>query len=483
MKTFDAIAVGSGIAGLNFALNAAQQKQKVLIITKKQAANCGTNFAQGGVAAVLSDIDDYKKHIEDTLTAGCFHNNKKAVEYMVKNGPRAIYKLVEMGVAFAAKDGKLQLTREGGHSERRIVFVADFTGEAIEKALIENCRKNPFITFYENTFVADLLVKNKTCYGVQIARGGKYENIYAKVTALATGGIGQLYANTTNPAISTGDGIAMALRAGCKLKDLEFVQFHPTALNIKGKPRFLISEAVRGEGAYLVNNKGERFMLKVHKLAELAPRDIVSRAIFNEEKSGPVFLDLRHKNEKFLRIRFPKIFAKLLSYNISMAKDLIPVSPAAHYLCGGVKVDLHGRTNVKNLYVFGETAYTGVHGANRLASNSLLEALVFSNNAPDISKIKKEKIPVFATPKIAKLTAKEKLELNRIKKILKQIMWDCVGIVRTIESLKQASVILRQAQDDVHDTETLNMLQTGLLIIQAAQKRQKSLGCHYIIER
>src|SRR3989338_6018453 len=323
MKTFDTIVIGSGISGLNFALRAADRGDCVLVITKKKIAESSTNYAQGGIAAVLSKLDNFNKHVEDTLVAGAHHNNVRAVRYMVKHGPAAIARLIKLGVPFATEGGEvpgigeqLLLTKEGGHHERRIAFVSDYTGNAIETALVKNERNHKNITLYEHTFAYDLLVKNKTCYGVQALRKKCFENIFGTTTVLATGGIGRLYATTTNPSISTGDGLGMAARADCAFRDLEFVQFHPTALKFKNKQAFLISEAVRGEGAFLRNSKGERFMQKVHPMAELAPRDIVARAIFAEEQHCQVYPDLRHKSDDYLATRFPQIYQKLKSYGI-----------------------------------------------------------------------------------------------------------------------------------------------------------------------
>lgn len=485
MKHFDVIVIGSGISGLNFSLRAAEHGKRVLVMTKKRAAETGTNFAQGGIASVLSKVDNFKTHVKDTLVAGCFHNNKRAVNYVVRHGPEAIARLVELGVPFATHHGELLLTREGGHSERRIAFVSDYTGQAIERVLVSKVRKNPHITLLEHTFAVDLLVKNKACYGVQILRGKKFENIFADMTVLATGGIGQLFAHTTNPSISTGDGLAMAARAGCQFRDLEFVQFHPTAFARKGKCSFLISEAVRGEGAYLRNFKGERFMKKIHKLAELAPRDIVSRAIFEEEKSGPVFLDIRHKNKKEIETRFPQIYKKLKSYDLDMAHDLIPISPAAHYLCGGIRVNLRGETGIKNLYAFGEVTGTGVHGANRLASNSLLEALVFSDRILRATKSRRSQRVSF--PKLAwkVLMAREEKFCTAIRKTLQKTMWECVGIVRDKKLLKQTLHTLasleKQTPKKAHQEalELNNMISAATLITKAALARRKSLGCHF----
>lgn len=487
LSSFDIIVIGSGISGLNFALRAAEKGLKVLVATKKKVAQASTNFAQGGIAAVLTKTDNFKKHVQDTLIAGYFHNNKKAVSYMVKNGPKAIARLIELGVPFANLRGKLLLTHEGGHSRRRIAFVSDYTGEAIEKVLVAKAKKHPNIVLQEHAFAVDLIVKNRVCAGVKILRGGRLYNIYAGATVLATGGAGQIYSHTTNPAISTADGIAMAARAGCRCEDLEFVQFHPTALNLKGKPKFLISEAVRGEGARLRNSKSERFMPAVHPMAELAPRDIVARAIYEQEKNGPVYLDLRHKNPNFIKTRFPQIYQKLKQYGIDMAKDLIPVSPAAHYFCGGIKVNLRGQTGIKNLYAFGETACTGVHGANRLASNSLLEALVFSDRilANDLLRGKTKNLPQ-KTAKIGKIPAKTAGKLAKMRKQLRQIMWANVGVIRTTESLQKALWEIKNLQKRAAGIKTLgeaafelkNMLTAAELVTKSALQRKRSLGCH-----
>lgn len=487
---YDIIIIGSGISGLNFALRAAEKYKRVLVMTKKQAAETGTNFAQGGIAAVLSKLDDFKKHVKDTLEAGCYHNNKNAVRYTVKHGPAAIRRLIELGVPFASKDGELLLAREGGHGERRIAFVSDYTGQAIEKVLVKKVRKNPRIALLEHTFAARLLVKNHRCYGVQILQGEKFANIHAPITILTTGGCGQIFEKTTNPEISTGDGLAMADRIGCQFRDLEFIQFHPTAFSRKRKCSFLISEAVRGEGAYLRNSKGVRFMLKKHRLKELAPRDIVARAIFEEEKNGSVYLDVRHKKASFIKTRFPQIYQKLKSFGFDMTKDLIPITPAAHYLCGGVKVNLRGETGVKALYAFGEVAGTGVHGANRLASNSLLEALVFSDRIlkKPIGAISK-KFPKFPLPRFRTLSNSKKRTIFALKKSLQKIMWRDCGIIRTKKSLEAAKHSLQKIGYEVSKIkksnqaalELSNMVIAAKLIIKACQDRKKSLGCHFVV--
>ncbi|MDP2625160.1 MAG: L-aspartate oxidase, partial [Candidatus Peregrinibacteria bacterium] len=440
MTHYDTIIIGSGIAGLNFALNAAEHGQ-VLVITKKRTAMSSTNRAQGGIAAVLDKTDQFKQHVEDTLEAGSHHNVKKAVEFMVKNGPEAIMRLVEMGVPFATdKQGELLLTREGGHQKRRIAFVGDYTGQEIESALVRQVTSQPNITIWEYSFAVDLLVKEGICYGVQIIHNDKTTNLFAANTVIATGGIGQIYRYTTNPIISLGDGIAMGLRVGLKTKDMEFIQFHPTALNVRGRTKFLLSEALRGEGAYLRNNAGKRFMVGVHKLAELAPRDVVAREVYREDLAGGAFLDMCHLNAKEVKLRFPQIYQKCKSYDLDLTKNRIPISPAAHYCCGGLITNIHGETSIEGLYAFGEVSWTGVHGANRLASNSLLEALVFSSQI--IQKIKTRKLstqhPRFPKPTYRKSSDNEWQKLRRIRTKIQKIMWEKVGIVRQTEQLQKA---------------------------------------------
>lgn len=475
MKQFDFIVIGSGISGLNFALNASK-KGKVLIVTKKKIIEGATNYAQGGIAAVLDQLDNFQKHKNDTLKAGAYHNNKLAVEYMVKNGPKEIQKLQNIGVNFAENTAhKLELAKEGGHSHRRIAFVGDRTGHSIEKSLIKAVRSNPNIEIWEDTFAIDLLTKSGTCFGITILKNNKLQNIYASAVILATGGLGQIYKYTTNPKISTGDGIGMAARAGAKMQDLEFIQFHPTALNAPRKSKFLLSEALRGEGAKLLNHKGERF------IDELKPRDIVARAIYEESKKGPVYLDITHKKPSEIRERFPHIYKELKKRGFDLTKQKIPISPAAHYACGGVKVNLKGETSIRNLYAFGEVACTGVHGANRLASNSLLEAVVFSEVI--IANIKKQKsnFPKFPIPKLNQTNNQNS---RQIKQKIKNIMWQKVGIVRNQKDLQSA---LRKLESikftpsaNIAELEIKNMIDTAILVAKAAIKRKKSLGCHFL---
>jgi len=502
LKNPDFIIIGSGIAGLNFALNVAKLG-KVLVITKKQTVNGSTNRAQGGIAAVLDKADDFTAHVNDTMTAGAYHNKKSAVEFMVKKGPAAIHRLIEFGVNFAHHDGEIVLTREGGHNTRRIAFVGDYTGKEIESALVKNVKNHPNIEIWEHATAIDLITngegKQKTCLGIQIMRNQKIESLYTQFVIIATGGIGQLYKHTTNPRISTGDGLAMGIRAGIKTEDLEFIQFHPTALSLKGKRAFLLSEALRGEGAYIRNSSGERFMKKVHKLAELAPRDVVARAIYQELKNGPVYLDMRHLDAAHTKTRFPQIYSTLLTHNLNLTQDLIPISPAAHYICGGLKTNQKGQTCIKNVYAFGEVAYTGVHGANRLASNSLLEALVYSNEiSEDIKKTmkitkktKKQKPP--HAKRYKQNSSQENKFITQLKSQLKKVMWEHTGIIRTKKELQEGLKKIEKLKTklntrfDTHTTnerllELRNMIEASQAITQAALKQSKSLGTHYMVE-
>ena len=491
------LVIGSGISGLNFALHAAK-KGKVLIVTKKKMIDSGTNYAQGGIAAVLDKTDDIKQHVKDTLETGAYHNNKKAVEFMVKNSTAAVHRLMNLGVEFAEENGHLKLTQEGGHHHRRIAYVGDYTGKEIERILVMRVKNDKNITILEDAFALSLITKNKNCYGAQIIHKNKIETIFADQTILATGGIGQLFEFTTNPAISTGDGIALGVTAGCKTKDLEFIQFHPTALAKDTYPRFLISETVRGEGAKLVNSQGQYFMESLHPLKDLAPRDIVAREIYSQMKNGPVFLDCSTKctghSAKFLQNRFPQIYKKLIEFGYKMEKDLIPVTPAAHYLCGGIITDLHGRTGIKNLFAFGEVTCTGVHGANRLASNSLLEALVFSNQI--IKKLKKsatKNTQKIIFPKLLSKNSASSITALALKQQIKHLMWQYAGIVRNRTLIKKEAIpkiqeiltkLFHLSQNKTLTnqtlTETENMAKVGLLILKAAYQRQKSLGCHFV---
>lgn len=497
------LVIGSGISGLNFALHAAQKGQ-VLIVTKKELIDSSTNFAQGGIAAILDKTDNAASHIKDTLEAGAYHNDKKAVEFMVKNSTAAVYRLIELGVKFEKENGQLKLTREGGHGKRRIAYVGDYTGKEIERILIKRVKEHPNIKILENASALKLLTKKNlkpVCLGAQIIHENKIENVLADQTIIATGGIGQLYQFTTNPHIATGDGIALGIEAGCKTKDLEFIQFHPTTLAKNTFPRFLISETVRGEGAKLINSQGKYFMENIHRLKDLAPRDIVAREIYKQMKTGQVFLDCRKSTAKILKKRFPQIYARLKKFGYQMEKDLIPVTPAAHYICGGIVTDLHGHTNIKNLFAFGEVACTGVHGANRLASNSLLEALVFSNKILEKLKVVHHDnltLQKFPIQKIKLITQNSSINktTRKFKRKIQRIMWRYAGIVRNLKEIKEKAIpsmrkILESLEKISHSSgnstiinqtlaETKNMANVGLLILQAAYKRKKSIGCHFI---
>ncbi len=475
------LVIGSGISGLNFALNAAK-KGTVTIVTKKKIVDSSTNYAQGGIAAVLSQTDDIDSHIKDTLEAGAHHNDKKAVKFMVEHSTEAIYRLIDLGVEFEKENGKLLLTQEGGHGKRRIAYVGDYTGKEIERILVKRVKEHPNITIFEDTFALKLITKRKTCYGAQVISKNEIKNIFADHVVLATGGIGQLFKYTTNPKIATGDGLAMGIQAGCKTQDLEFIQFHPTALAKNTFPRFLISETLRGEGAKLLNHEGKQFV------KELTSRDIVSRAIYKELKNGPVYLKI-NKPKAYLEKRFPQIYQTLKKYGYDLAKDKIPVIPAVHYICGGLKTDLHGRTKIKNLFAFGEVAATGVHGANRLASNSLLEALVFSNQI--LEKLgKPQKIPKnleIEKPKYHPLTTPETKEAIALKKQIQNLMWEYAGIVRSRKDIKKIAlpaikeILKKPFPGTNHEiAEFQNMATVAHQILKAAANRKKSLGCHYL---
>jgi len=490
LKT-DFLVVGSGIAGLNFALKVAKYG-KVIVVTKKEIIESNTNLAQGGIAAATRKDDSVQLHINDTLKVGCGLSNKRVVEILAENGPEAIRNLISFGVNFDKENNKLHLTTEGGHSIARVLHSGDSTGREIEQAMTESIRENRNIKVFENCFAIDLIIKNTECIGAKILNIKKREilDIFARATVLATGGIGYVYQNTTNPEIATGDGIAMALRAGARIEDMEFVQFHPTTLNKPGAPHFLISEALRGEGAILVNEKGERFMLEYDNMGELAPRDIISRTIFNELKNGPVYLDIRHKGESFVLDRFPMIHQECLKYGIDITKDLIPVSPAAHYICGGIKTNEYGETTIANLLAFGECACTEVHGANRLASNSLLESVVFTSlGAQKAKRYLKNEIGAPPQQKETAFSNLENQELKDIKTELRKAMWNYVGIIRNEENMR---FMLRELEQlnrrldalggngvNTRFLELKNMVTVASLITNAAYARKESRGTHY----
>jgi len=495
----DTLIIGSGVAGLTSAIRAAKGGS-VLVVTKSKINENCTEYAQGGIAAKLNPIDSFDQHINDTLNTGHGICDKKVVSGVVREGPKRVKELIGWGAKFDKENGKLAFTKEGAHSYPRILRArGDSTGKEIEETLINTVKEDPNIRVFEHMFALDLLVSKNTCNGI-IAwrkRGGS-TLIWAKQTILASGGCGQVYRETTNPEISTGDGIAMAYRAGIKLQDLEFVQFHPTTLYVAGAERVLISETVRGEGGVLINKFGERFMPNYHSSAELAPRDIVSRSVIQEIRKTDythVYLDVRHIPKEKLSTRFPKIKKLCKSFGIDITKDLIPVHPSAHYMIGGIKVDHNGRTSMDNLYACGEVSCTGLHGANRLGSNSLLEGLVFGHRVGHIaSKEVAKKKDELLSPRFFKGPPKNnlynELDLEDVRNSLKSIMWRNVGIERdgkylkdTISSIKHWSkYIISNDFSSPLGWEVQNMLTVSFLIASSAFKRSESRGVHYRLD-
>jgi len=482
----DFLVIGSGIAGLNFALLAARHGS-VMIATKKKRADCATIKAQGGIAAVTGGHDSFESHIKDTLEAGRGLCNREAVETMVKSAPKAIERLKEIGVEFDSGFGI-----EGGHSARRILHVKDWTGEAIEKALVKNAGKESNIQILEDSVAIDLILKGGRCLGATFfnERQGSFA-VFSKVTVLASGGAGMVYSVTSNPGTATGDGIAIASRADCTVENMEFVQFHPTTLNIPGAPHFLLSEALRGEGAILLNGKGERFMKHVCPKAELAPRDVVTLAVAKEMSVGPVYLEMAHLDSGSVKKRFPCIYQKCLDHGIDMTQDPIPVTPAAHFMCGGVRTDANGRTNIAGLYAIGEVACTGVHGANRLASNSLLEGMVFSEKAAEEAVRFAGAHGIESAEKgLPKINDEVVTEIKKTKDRIRSLMWDKVGIIRTEKGLEEAFAEIEKIEADVISIyekginreiiELRNIIKVAKMITKMALKRKKSLGCHHI---
>jgi len=495
----DTLIIGSGVAGLSSAIHAAQGGS-VLIVTKSRINENCTEYAQGGIAAKLNPVDSFDQHINDTLNTGHGICDKKIVSGVVREGPKRVKELIGWGAKFDKENGKLAFTKEGAHSYPRILRArGDSTGKEIEETLINKVKEDSNIRIFEYTFALDLLVSKNTCNGI-IAwrkRGGS-TLIWARQTILASGGCGQVYRETTNPEIATGDGLAMAYRAGIELQDIEFVQFHPTTLYVAGAERVLISETVRGEGGVLRNKFGERFMPNYHSSAELAPRDIVSRSVIQEIRKTDythVYLDVRHIPKKKLSKRFPKIKKLCKSFGIDIIKDLIPVHPSAHYMIGGIKVDQKGRTSMENLYACGEVSCTGLHGANRLGSNSLLEGLVFGYRVGYIaSKEATKKKDELLSPRFFKGPPKNnlynELDLEDVRNSLKSIMWRNVGIERdgkylkdTINSIKHWSkYIISNDFSSPLGWEVQNMLTVSFLIASSALKRSESRGVHYRLD-
>lgn len=502
----DFLVIGSGIAGLYFAIKAAEMGT-VAIITKKESAESNTNYAQGGIASVMSPDDTFESHIEDTLNAGAGLCHRDAVEAIVREGPERIKELLALGVEFTMKNNRLDLGREGGHSKHRIVHAADLTGREVERALLAKINQHPNIQVFENHAAIDLITEHHTskahhqpmhCWGAYVldVKSNTVKAFLSSVTMLATGGAGQVYLHTTNPPIATADGVAMAYRAGAKIGNMEFIQFHPTTLYNSGAPSFLISEAVRGFGGILRTRDGRDFMKKYDERGSLAPRDIVARAIDSElKRSGDecVFLDVTHLQANEVKSHFPYIYQHCLKFNIDITKDLIPVVPAAHYSCGGVVTDLYGATSIAGLFACGEVSMTGVHGANRLASNSLLEALVFSTRAAKFIKQKKNDPTIPEIPEwdeSGTVNADEWVLIAHDRKEIQQLMWDYVGIVRSNHRLERANrriqLILQEVLDFYKRTvvteeliELRNLARTAEIIIRSALLRKESRGLHY----
>ncbi|WP_353195908.1 L-aspartate oxidase [Parapedobacter defluvii] len=512
MHEIDFLVIGSGIAGLSFALKAANHG-KVMIITKSNEDESNTKYAQGGVAVVVDKSDSFEKHITDTLIAGDGLCDVKVVENVVKEGPKRIQEIIDYGTHFDKRtDGVYDLAREGGHSEHRVLHYKDVTGFEIERALLEKVHENPNISVLTHYFAVDLITQHHlgkfvdksttdiTCYGVYVLNtvNNRVEKVLSKVTVMASGGAGHVYASTTNPVIATGDGIAMVYRAKGKVRNMEFIQFHPTALYNPGEyPAFLVSEAVRGFGGVLRRKNGDPFMEEYDSRGSLAPRDIVARAIDSEmKKSGDdfVFLDITHRTKEDILKHFPNIYAKCLSIGIDMSRDYIPVTPAAHYLCGGIMVDEYGRSSIRNLYACGECASTGLHGANRLASNSLLEATVFAHRIYEdsISQVNSISVPGSIPDWDDSDTAlsNEDILVTHNLRETQKVMSDYVGIVRSDFRLERAMRRLGLLYDETESfykntklsvklCELRNVIQVAYLVIKSAMARKESRGLHY----
>lgn len=487
------LVIGSGVAGIMAAIEAAK-KCNVIIVTKEKLETSNTFYAQGGIAVACGRGDSVEKHVQDTLSAAQGLYNPDIVTSVVSEGIERVRELMGWGMDFDRKDGELDFWREGGHSVPRILHShGDATGRELESVLIRRVRSISNVMIYENTFCVDILTNRGVCLGALVLdEGGTYQVIWAGATILATGGAGQLYRETTNPAVATGDGIGIALRAGALLRDLEFVQFHPTTLYIAGAARELISEAVRGEGGRLVDVHGRRFMHRYHKRAELAPRDVVSRAILDQmKKTGAtsVFLDITGLPRRMLKERFSKLLDLCARFKIDPTKSFIPVRPSAHYIIGGVVVDHRGRTNVKNLLACGEVAVSGFHGANRLGSNSLLESLVFGHRAGNEASA----MALRSRPRRMSLKSaigdrrSREIDAEDVKNSIKALMWRDVGIERNMQGLRNAvsklsywgEYVLERIFDDRLGFEAQNMLTAAYLIARSALARRESRGVHF----
>jgi L-aspartate oxidase len=483
----DFIVIGSGIAGLRAAIELAQNGARVTVFTKQKTSDSNTEWAQGGVAVVLSDDDNAELHEDDTLFAGAGLCDPQAVKTLVEEGTKYIQELISWGTEFDREGGNLVFTQEAAHSRRRILHAhGDATGKEISRALIARARLEKNISILPFTSTEGLIVRDGRCCGVRyidaVLRAPR--EMFAKAVILCTGGAGQIYLHTTNPDVATGDGMAMAYFAGAQIADIEFVQFHPTVLNLEGAPRFLLSEAMRGEGGILRNKAGERFMFNYDEAGELAPRDVVSRSIVREmTRTGTrtAFLDMTAKDEEYLSHRFPKIHETCKFYGLDIARDMLPVSPAVHYFMGGMRTDLHGRSTVKGLYGAGEVTCTGVHGANRLASNSLLEGLVFGARAGQAALENMDfTIPksAFAEPAPAPLSDSVEIA-TAVRKRVKKLMWDRVGIARNADSMRRAVKEFEQIGQARLGTSSRNFVTVAKLVAQGALWREESRGGHY----
>ncbi len=508
---FDTLIIGSGLAGLTLALNLAESK-KVGLITKQALLDGASGWAQGGIAAALSENDSPEAHIHDTLSAGAGLCNEEVTRSVLEKGPQAIQWLIAQGVLFTRDPGNktgYHLTREGGHSERRVIHAADTTGQAVQKTLGDKARAHKNITVLEHHIAIDLItsiklghsnISSNNCYGAYALdnQSGKVRTISAQNTVLATGGAGKVYLYTTNPDTATGDGIAMGWRAGCRIANMEFIQFHPTCLYHPHAKSFLITEAVRGEGGILKLPDGKRFMPLHDERAELAPRDIVARGIdFEMKKRGLdcVYLDISHKPALFLKEHFPYIYARCLELGIDITQQPIPVVPAAHYTCGGIVTNLNGKTDLDNLYAIGETAHTGLHGANRLASNSLLECLVFGQAAAE-DILNQTPSPTMKLPRWdeSRVTdADEEIIISHNWDELRHFMWSYVGIVRTNKRLQRAQHRIKLLHEEISEyyanfrvtsdlLELRNLVDTADLIVQSAMLRHESRGLHFSLD-
>lgn len=513
-EKFDFLILGSGGAGLSFALRVADFG-KVAVVTKKESAESNTNYAQGGLASVILDEDDFENHIQDTLTAGAGLCHPEVVRLVIEQGPEVVNELMALGANFSKKGGKLDLGKEGGHSHNRIVHAKDRTGKEIEEVLLQAVNRHQNITVFEHHFAMELITEhhlgkkgitrydnNIHCFGAYVlnTHTNRVEIILSKLTLIATGGTGEVYLHSTNPSIATGDGIAMAYRAKARLANMEFMQFHPTSLNLPRANSFLISEAVRGKGGIIRSSDGTAFLADYDKRAELAPRDIVARSIDDHlKKSGKstAYLDVTHIDKGILQEYFPNIMNTCSQYGIDITREWIPVVPAAHYLCGGVLTDINGQTSINRLFCTGEASCTGLHGANRLASNSLLEAIVFSKRAaekaiqhlPDIS----WNLNVPEWDDSGTVDAEEDILINHNKMELRHLMWNYVGIVRSNLRLQRAFKRTRMLYEETENyyqrtkvsvplCELRNLIVNAYIIIRSALERKESRGLHYTVD-